>query len=64
MVRWMTVSGMALATSLAASSFADDGNTSAGDAWRADADAFMAVLEAEHDNPFFHTHRRRNISPP
>ena len=55
MLRWMTVSGAVLAASLAASGFADDGHTSAGDAWRADADAFVAVLEAEHDNPFFHT---------
>ncbi|WP_203295088.1 hypothetical protein [Maricaulis parjimensis] len=25
------------------------------DAWRADADALVSVLEAEHENPFFHT---------
>jgi hypothetical protein len=55
MIKWTSVSGIALAISLSAIACADDDAMSVGDAWRADADAFMAVLEAEHDNPFFHT---------
>jgi len=57
MIKLMTVSSiaLALAMSLGAASWADDDAVSTGDAWRADADAFMAVLEAKHDNPFFFT---------
>lgn len=55
MRRLMTISGLALALSISTAGCADDADQRSGDAWRADADAFMAVLEAEHDNPFFHT---------
>ena len=50
--RWTlaTASALALAWAVPALAQPDDA-----DAWRADADALVAVLEAEHENPFFHT---------
>ena len=52
--RWTLASASALALAWAMPALAQPAGPDT-EAWRADADALVAVLEAEHENPFFHT---------
>ena len=55
-LRCLSSSALAALTLMAVSASASgQGSTDEADLWRADADAFFAVLQSEHDNPFFHT---------
>ncbi|MBO6796376.1 hypothetical protein [Maricaulis sp.] len=53
MSRFLTTSVLALAMSTAGAAAAQTDDTP----WQADMTAFLEVLHAEHDNPYFHTSR-------
>jgi len=53
MSSWMRSTALALTLISGGCALADEGT----DRWNADLDAFLDVLHAEHDNPYFHTSR-------